>query len=158
MARGWMIVKCGIVLPDEYLQLPIAYLTCNFMPPVGDQGALLTHDDVLTLFHEFGHCLHHLLTTSELSFSCRHQWCAWDAVEFPSQFLEFFCWEKESLALIAEHYQTGEPLPEDLYKNMIAGKNFQTGIQMVRQLEFAFLIFAYILNLILTNPIKCKQF
>lgn len=125
------------VLASKELQLPIAYLTCNFMPPVADQAALLTHDDVLTLFHEFGHCLHHLLTKVNHPSVGGINGVAWDAVEFPSQFLEFFCWEKESLDLISEHYQTKQPLPQDLYHNMIAGKHFQTGIQMVRQLEFA---------------------
>lgn len=122
---------------NQQLQLPIAYLTCNFMPPVDDQVALLTHDDVLTLFHEFGHCLHHLLTKVNYPSVGGINGVPWDAVEFPSQFLEFFCWEKVSLDLIAKHYQTGEPLPHDLYRNMVAGKNFQTGLQMIRQLEFA---------------------
>lgn len=125
------------LLSNQDLQLPIAYLTCNFMQPVNGQDALLTHDDVLTLFHEFGHCLHHLLTKVNFPSVGGINGVPWDAVEFPSQFLEFFCWEKESLDLIAKHYQTKEPLPNDLYRNMIAGKYFQTGLQMVRQLEFA---------------------
>lgn len=152
---AWMDdCQMRILLPDEHLQLPIAYLTCNFMPPVGDKPALLTHDDVLTLFHEFGHCLHHLLTKVNYPSVGGINGVAWDAVEFPSQFLEFFCWEKESLTLIAEHYQTGEPLPEDLYKNMIAGKNFQTGMQMVRQLEFALFDFRLHLEF---DPAKSNQ-
>lgn len=152
---AWMDdCQMRLLLPDQHLQLPIAYLTCNFMPPVGDQPALLTHDDVLTLFHEFGHCLHHLLTKVNFPSVGGINGVAWDAVEFPSQFLELFCWEKESLALIAEHYKTGQTLPEDLYHNMIAGKNFQTGIQMVRQLEFALFDFRLHLEF---DPTKSNQ-
>lgn len=124
-------------LDGNGMQYPIAYLTCNFMPPVGDQPALLTHDDVLTLFHEFGHCLHHMLTKVDYPSVSGINGVLWDAVEFPSQFMENFCWQKESLALIAGHYQTNAPLPDDLYNKMIAAKHFQTGLQMIRQLEFA---------------------
>jgi oligopeptidase A len=124
-------------LDDKRIQYPIAYLTCNFMPPVNDQPALLTHDDVLTVFHEFGHCLHHLLTKVDYASVAGINGVPWDAVEFPSQFMEYYCWEKESLSLIAEHYQTGAPLPDDLYQKMIAAKHFQTGLQMIRQLEFS---------------------
>jgi oligopeptidase A len=122
---------------DGELQYPVAYLTCNFMPPVGDKPALLTHDDVITLFHEFGHCLHHMLTTVDYPSVAGINGVPWDAVEFPSQFMENYCWEKESLDLIAAHYQTGEPLPDSLYQKMTAAKYFQTGMQMVRQLEFS---------------------
>lgn len=124
-------------LPNNDIQHPVAYLTCNFMPPVDSQPTLLTHEDVLTLFHEFGHCLHHMLTKVDYPSVAGINGVPWDAVEFPSQFMENFCWEKESLALIAEHYQTGEPLPDALYNNMIAAKNFQTGLQMLRQLEYS---------------------
>lgn len=124
-------------LSDHSLQLPVAYLTCNFMPPVDNQPALLTHDDVLTLFHEFGHCLHHMLTKVEQASVSGINGVPWDAVEFPSQFMENFCWEKETLAHIAGHYQTGAPLPDDLYQKMLAAKHFQAGLQMVRQLEFS---------------------
>lgn len=124
-------------LKEGGIQYPVAYLTCNFMPPVDGNPALLTHDDVITLFHEFGHCLHHLLTKVDyLSVSGIHG-VAWDAVEFPSQFMENYCWEKASLDLIAKHYQTGAPLPDELYQKMNAAKHFQDGLQMVRQLEFA---------------------
>lgn len=119
------------------LQYPVAYLTCNFMPPADNQPALLTHDDVLTLFHEFGHCLHHMLTKVDYASVAGINGVAWDAVEFPSQFMENYCWEKESLAHISGHYQTGSPLPDALYQKMIAAKHFQTGLQMVRQLEFS---------------------
>lgn len=124
-------------LDSGKIQYPVAYLTCNFMPPVGHAPALLTHDDVLTLFHEFGHCLHHMLTKVDFTAVAGINGVEWDAVEFPSQFLEYFCWEKSSLDVIAEHYETKAPLPESLYEKMIAGKNFQTGLQMVRQLEFS---------------------
>ena len=107
------------------------------MPAVNNQPALLTHDDVLTLFHEFGHCLQHMLTTVNYSSVSGINGVPWDAVEFPSQFMENYCFEKASLDLIAKHYQTGEPLPDALFKKMIAAKHFQTGMQMIRQIEFA---------------------
>lgn len=118
-------------------QIPVAFLTCNFNGPVGDKPALLTHDEVTTLFHEFGHGLHHMLTQIDVSAVSGINGVAWDAVELPSQFLENFCWEKEVLPTISGHYATDEPLPEDLLNNMIAGKNFQSAMQMVRQLEFS---------------------
>ncbi len=124
-------------LANHHIQYPVAFLTCNFMPPVGSEPALLTHDDVITLFHEFGHCLHHLLTKVDYGSVSGLNGVAWDAVEFPSQFLENYCWEKESLDLIAAHYQTGAPLPDALHQKMLAAKHFQTGMQMVRQIEFA---------------------
>jgi oligopeptidase A len=119
------------------VQTPVAFLTCNFTPPNGGQPALLRHEEVLTLFHEFGHGLQHMLTTVDhLGVSGIHG-VEWDAVELPSQFMENFCWEPEALALIAGHWQTGEPLPQALLDKMIAARNFQSGMQMVRQLEFA---------------------
>ena len=118
-------------------QLPIAYLTCNLTPPVGDQPALFTHDEVITLFHEFGHGLHHMLTRIEVPEVSGINGVEWDAVELPSQFMENFCWEKEALDLLARHYQTGESLPDELYRKMIAARNFQSALAMLRQLEFA---------------------
>ena len=124
--------RCG-----AELQVPVAYLTCNFTPPTSSAPALLRHDEVVTLFHEFGHGLHHLLTKIDyLSVSGIHG-VEWDAVELPSQFMENFCWEREALDLIAGHYQTEEPLPQPLYERMIKARNFQSGMQMVRQLEFS---------------------
>ncbi len=120
----------------DAVRLPAAYLVCNFTPPVGDDPALLTHNEVLTLFHEFGHGLHHLLTTINYLPVAGIHGVEWDAVELPSQFLENWCWAREALDLLAGHYQTGEPLPEDLYQRMLAAKHFQAGILMVRQLEF----------------------
>jgi oligopeptidase A len=134
---AWMD-ECRVrYVRDGAIQYPIAYLTCNFMPPVEGKPALLTHDDVITLFHEFGHCLHHMLTKVNLPSVSGINGVPWDAVEFPSQFMENFCWEKEALNMIAAHYETGAPLPDDLYQKMIDAKHFQTGLQMVRQLEFA---------------------
>jgi oligopeptidase A len=119
------------------LQTPVANLVCNFTPPVGERPALLTHDEVTTLFHEFGHGLHHLLTQVEHAGASGINGVAWDAVELPSQFMENWCWEPEGLALISGHYQTGETLPQDLLDKMLAAKNFQSGLMMVRQLEFS---------------------
>ncbi len=123
--------------PDDGLQLPVAYLVCNFDAPVGDRPALWTHDEVTTLFHEFGHGLHHMLTrVSELGVS-GIRGVPWDAVELPSQFMENFCWERQVVDLFARHYQTGEPLPGSLFERMLAARNFQSGMQMLRQVEFA---------------------
>ncbi|QEY74656.1 oligopeptidase A [Pseudomonas denitrificans (nom. rej.)] len=119
------------------LQSPVAYLVCNFTPAVGGKPALLTHDEVTTLFHEFGHGLHHLLTRVEHAGASGINGVAWDAVELPSQFMENWCWEPEGLALISGHYETGAPLPQDLLEKMLAAKNFQSGLMMVRQLEFS---------------------
>ncbi|MCG6967950.1 MAG: oligopeptidase A [Chromatiaceae bacterium] len=118
-------------------QIPVAYMTCNFTPPVGGRPALLTHDEVETLFHEFGHGLHHMLTKVDYVAIAGINGVAWDAVELPSQFMENFCWEREALDLFAAHYETGERIPDDLYQRMLAAKNFQSGMVMVRQLEFA---------------------
>ncbi len=116
---------------------PVAYLVCNFPGPVNGKPATFTHDDVLTLFHEAGHGLHHLLTrVDELAVSGIHG-VEWDAVELPSQFMENFCWEWDVLSAMTAHVDTGEPLPRALYDKMIAAKNFQSGMQTVRQLEFA---------------------
>ena len=122
---------------DDQLQLPVAYLNCNFTPPVGDTPSLLTHMEVTTLFHEFGHGLHHMLTQMTDAAVSGISGVAWDAVELPSQFLENWCWEKEVIPMISGHYQTGEPLPSDLLEKMLAAKNFQSGMQMLRQIEFA---------------------
>jgi oligopeptidase A len=121
----------------DQVQIPVAYLTCNFTPPTGDAPALLRHDEVQTLFHEFGHGLQHMLTRIDhLGVSGIHG-VEWDAVELPSQFMENFCWEPEALALISSHHETGEPLPKLLLDKMIAARNFQSGMQMLRQLEFS---------------------
>ena len=123
--------------PDGSLQTPVAYLTCNFAPPAGGKPGLLTHDEVVTLFHEFGHGLHHMLTEQDVSGISGINGVAWDAVELPSQFLENWCWTEDGIALISGHYQTGEPLPKEKLEKMLAAKNFQGAMQMVRQIEFS---------------------
>ena len=122
---------------DDGVQVPVAYLVCNFAPPVAGKPALFTHDEVNTLFHEFGHGLHHMLTKVDYLGVAGINGVAWDAVELPSQFMENWCWEREALMLLSGHHETNEPLPEALYKKMIAAKNFQSGMQFVRQLEFS---------------------
>ncbi len=122
---------------DDRLQLPVAYLTCNFNAPIEDKPALFTHDEVVTLFHEFGHGLHHLLTKiNEVQVSGING-VAWDAVELPSQFMENYCYHKESLTLIASHVDTGEPLSDDVLQKLNEARQFQAAMQMVRQLEFS---------------------
>lgn len=124
-------------LEDGSIQLPIAFLTCNFPHPIGNKPSLLTHEDVQTLFHEFGHCLHHIITQVDYLSVAGINGVPWDAVEFPSQFFEYWCWQREALALFSAHEETGEPLPDALYNKLIAAKNFQPGMHMLRQLEFA---------------------
>ena len=119
------------------IELPVAYLTCNFSAPVGDKPALFTHDDVITLFHEFGHGLHHMLTEVEEYSVSGIKGVEWDAVELPSQFMENFCWEWEVLRHMTAHVDTGEQLPRALFDKMVAAKNFQAGMQTVRQIEFS---------------------
>ncbi len=127
------------------IQLPVAYLTCNFTPPLGDDPALFTHAEVVTLFHEFGHGLHHMLTQVDYAGVSGIQGVAWDAVELPSQFMENWCWERQAISLFSGHYQTGEPLPDEKFNSLLAARNFQAGMKMVRQLEFA--IFDFRLHL-----------
>nr|WP_289073794.1 oligopeptidase A [uncultured Halomonas sp.] len=122
---------------DNGVQLPVAFLTCNFTAPVGGKPALLTHDEVTTLFHEFGHGLHHMLTKQEVADVSGINGVAWDAVELPSQFMENYCWEREGLDLLAKHVDTGEPLPDVLFERLQAAKNFQSAMGMVRQIEFS---------------------
>ncbi len=122
---------------DGSLQKPVAYLTCNFNGPVGDTPALFTHNEVETLFHEFGHGIHHMLTKVDVAGVAGINGVAWDAVELPSQFLENWCWQPEALAFISGHYETGEPLPADMLERMLAARNFHSALMMLRQLEFA---------------------
>ena len=123
--------------PEGQLQTPVAHLVCNFAPPLPGQPALLTHDDVITLFHEFGHGLHQMLTQVSDIGVAGISGVEWDAVELPSQFMENFCWEWEVLKHLTAHVETGQPLPRELYDKMMAAKNFQSGLQTLRQLEFA---------------------
>lgn len=119
------------------LQRPVAYLTCNFTPPLGDQPALLTHDEVLTLFHEFGHGLHHLLTRVDEASVSGIRGVAWDAVELPSQFMENWCYDRATLNGFARHHQTGAAIPDALLAKLQAGRGYQAGLQTLRQVEFA---------------------
>ncbi|MDO8990165.1 MAG: M3 family metallopeptidase [Sideroxyarcus sp.] len=119
------------------IQTPVAYLNCNFASPLGGKSALFTHDEVITLFHEFGHGLHHLLTQVEELGVSGISGVEWDAVELPSQFMENFCWEWDVLQGMTRHAESGAKLPRDLFDKMIAAKNFQSGLQMLRQIEFS---------------------
>ncbi len=134
---AWMDDCATRFFSERMDQIPVAYLTCNFSPPVDGKPALFTHEEVQTLFHEFGHGLHHMLTLIDYPGVAGINGVAWDAVELPSQFMENWCWEKEALQLIAGHVDDGRPIPEDLYARMYAAKNFQSAMQMVRQLEFS---------------------
>jgi oligopeptidase A len=139
---AWMDDVCGRwARPDGPLQTPVAHLVCNFASPVTTQGqerpALLTHDDLITLFHEFGHGLHHMLTQVDDIGVSGISGVEWDAVELPSQFMENFCWEWDVIKRLSAHVDTGEPLPRALFDRMLAAKNFQNGLATLRQVEFA---------------------
>ena len=128
------LVRCKL---EGLNQQPVAYLVCNFNPPVDSDPSLLTHDDVITLFHEFGHTLHHLLTEVDYPSLSGINGVPWDAVELPSQFLENYAWLPEVLPWISGHYQTGQPLPAETLATLNATRTFQAGLSMVRQIEFA---------------------
>jgi oligopeptidase A len=134
---AWMDGAISRRRVDAGIQVPVAYLNCNFSRPVGGKPALFTHDDVITLFHEFGHGLHHLLTQVEDLGVAGINGVEWDAVELPSQFMENFCWEWDVLRHMTRHVDTGEPLPRALFDKMLAAKNFQSGLGILRQIEFA---------------------
>lgn len=134
---AWMDECCVRCTTDRGLQLPVAYLTCNFSPPGESHPALLRHDEVETLFHEFGHGLHHMLTRVDEAAVAGINGVPWDAVELPSQFMENFCWEREVIDLIGAHYQTHAPLPPTLFRKLRAARSFQAALQMLRQVEFA---------------------
>lgn len=134
---AWMDVCTNRLMSARRRQRPIAYLVCNFTPPVNGQPTLLTHDEVQTLFHEFGHGLHHMLTRVDYPAVAGINGVPWDAVELPSQFLENWCWEREALDLFAYHWETDAPLPASLYQRMRSARHFQSAMQTVRQLEFA---------------------
>ncbi len=134
---AWMDVCLSRRKLGAGVQLPVAYLTCNFAPPVGEQPCLMTHDDVQTLFHEFGHCLHHMLTEIEWPQVNGINSVEWDAVELPSQLLENWCWEEKILSRFARHYADGKPLPADLKDRLLRSRNFQKALFLVRQLEYA---------------------
>ena len=134
---AWMDDARGRRLLATGLQTPVAYLTCNIQAPVGDRPALLSHDDVLTLFHEFGHGLHHMLTRVDVLGVAGISGVEWDAVELPSQFMENFCWEWEIVQSMSSQVDTGAQLPHGLFERMHAARNFQSGMQTLRQVEFA---------------------
>jgi oligopeptidase A len=135
---AWMDVCRSRLSDGESLHRPVAYLTCNFPPPTGDgEPALLTHDDVVTLFHEFGHGIHHMLTEVDWPSVGGISGVEWDAVELPSQFMENFAWQREALDLFAKHHRTGERLPDALYAKMLKARHFHAGLFLMRQLEFA---------------------
>ena len=134
---AWMDVCTNRLHTARCDQIPVAYLVCNFSPPVGERPSLLTHNEVQTLFHELGHGLHHMLTKVDYPAVAGINGVPWDAVELPSQFLENWCWEREPLDLLSGHLDTGEPIPEEIYRRMHAAKNFHTAMQMARQLELA---------------------
>lgn len=134
---AWMDDARGRRVKQGAVQTPVAYLTCNFTHPVGDKPALFTHDEVITLFHEFGHGLHHMLTRVDELGVAGINGVEWDAVELPSQFMENFCWEWDVLQGMSAHVDSGEPLPRTLFDKMLAAKNFQSGMMTVRQLEFS---------------------
>jgi oligopeptidase A len=134
---AWMDECVGRKQLSSGAALPVAYLVCNFLPPIGGRPALLTHDDVLTLFHEFGHGLHHLLTRVDYPSLAGINGVAWDAVELPSQFLENYAWHPEVLERISGHFESGAPLPSETQSRLIATRSFHAGLSMMRQLEFA---------------------
>jgi len=136
-AGAWMDECVGRKRLTSGAALPVAYLVCNFLPPGAARPALLTHDDVLTLFHEFGHGLHHLLTRVDYPSLAGINGVAWDAVELPSQFLENYAWHPEVLQRISGHFESGAPLPAQTQSRLIATRSFHAGLQMMRQLEFA---------------------
>jgi len=150
---AWMDECTNRYRIDGHTQIPVAYLTCNLTPPVGDNPALFTHDEVITLFHEFGHGLHHMLTKIDVPDVAGINGVEWDAVELPSQFMENFCWQKEALELFAKHFQTGTVLPDALFDKMVAAKNFQSALQMLRQLEFSL----FDIKLHLQTELKSEQ-
>lgn len=142
-------------LPDDQIQTPIAFLTCNFTNPVGNAPAILSPEEVTTLFHEFGHCLHHLLTQVDYLSASGIGGVEWDAVELPSQFFENWCWVEESVHLLSSHVDTKEPIPTHLMTQMLAAKNFQSAMQLARQLEFSLFDFRIHLE---HNPQQPEQF
>lgn len=134
---AWMDGAATRFNDGDHTQIPVAYLVCNFTPPIGDAPAYLTHDEVTTLFHEFGHGLHHMLTEIDIYDIAGINGVEWDAVEQPSQFMENFCFDKDCLAMMTAHQETGATLPDDLFQKLIAAKNYHAAMAMLRQLEFA---------------------
>lgn len=134
---AWMGSYCSRFDDGDTVQTPVAYMTCNSSSPTGDKPALFTHDEVITLFHEFGHGLHHMLSKVEYLSISGISGVEWDAVELPSQFMENWCWQREALNMFAAHYETGEKIPDELFDKIKKAQHFQSGMAMVRQLEFS---------------------
>ncbi|AEW44823.1 oligopeptidase A [Serratia symbiotica str. 'Cinara cedri'] len=136
---------CCLRKSDGTLQKPVAYLTCNFTPPLNNQQSLLTHNEVITLFHEFGHGLHHILTEIDIAGVSGINGVPWDSVELPSQFMENWCWEPQALEFISGHYKNGAPLPREMLDQLLASKNYQAALFILRQLEFG--LFDFLIHL-----------
>jgi len=134
---AWMADFCSRFRHDNKLQTPVAFMTCNSAPPAGGKPALFTHNEVITLFHEFGHGLHHMMTQVDYLDISGINGVEWDAVELPSQFMENWCWQREALDMFAAHYESGEQIPDELFDKMQAARHFQSAMGMVRQLEFS---------------------
>ncbi len=135
---AWMASFCGRCRQEGELQIPVAYLTCNSSTPSENKPALFTHKEIITLFHEFGHGLHHMLTQVDYLDVSGINGVEWDAIELPSQFMENWCWQRESLDLFAKHYETGELIPDELFNKMLKTRHYNSALDMLRQLEFAF--------------------
>jgi oligopeptidase A len=151
---AWMAdCRCRRRLTDGSIQMPVAFLVCNFTPPVDGKPSLLTHNEVTTLFHEFGHGLHHMLTTIDVAGVSGISGVPWDVVELPSQFLENWCWQEESLAMMSGHFETGEALPKVMLDKMLEAKHFQNGMMLMRQIEFA--LFDFLLHRDFTEKENC---
>lgn len=153
---AWMDVARNRMKNKDGIQLPVAYLVCNFSPAVGDTPALLTHDEMTTLFHEFGHGLHHMMTDIDVAAVSGISGVAWDAVELPSQIMENWCYEPEALAFLSGHYQTSEPLPKELLDKLLAAKNFQSAMMTMRQIEFSLFDFRLHREYCDTNPVTAE--
>ena len=134
---AWMADFCSRFKTHDGVQTPVAFMTCNSAPPAGGKPALFTHDEVITLFHEFGHGLHHMMTQVDYLDISGISGVEWDAVELPSQFMENWCWQRKSLNMFAKHFETGENIPDELFDKMQAARHFQSAMGMVRQLEFS---------------------
>jgi oligopeptidase A len=159
---AWMDVARNRMNTANGTQLPVAYLVCNFSPAVGDTPALLTHDEMTTLFHEFGHGLHHMMTDIDVAAVSGISGVAWDAVELPSQIMENWCYEPEALAFLSGHYlekdgHTGEPLPKELLDKLLAAKNFQSAMMTMRQIEFSLFDFRLHREYSDTNPVTAEE-
>jgi len=142
---------------NSKIQNPVAYLTCNFTPPINNNPTLLTHDEIITLFHEFGHGLHHMMTKIDFSSISGINGVPWDAVELPSQFMENFCWEKKALDLFARDFETGKKMSNNLFKRMTKARSYQAAMQMVRQLEFAIFDFRLHLEYVSKKEFKIQK-